>query len=438
MAAWERCQQSLAGGVSTGLRASMRPHPLFFERGVGSHLHDVDGHEYVDYVLGWGPLLLGHSHPRVLAAVGEQLPLGQTFGSGHHLEYETAELVLDAVPGAERVLWSNTGSEADQVALRLARAFTGRQRVVKFVGHYHGWGDSALASYRGVACGNQPAPGSRGQSSAALSDVSVAEWNNIESVRAILEDPAQDVAALIAEPVVCNTGVVPPAPGFLEDLRELCTRTGALLVFDEVITGFRLALGGATEHYGVQADLVVLAKGIASGFPLSAVTGRADVIDQVTNGVVHAGTYNGNPVVLAAAHATIQVLREEMPYQALQVRTGRLVEHFGASLRRHGVVGSAHHVGPVAQVVLGRETVPTVAEYLSTDWTSYDALTVALLRRGVFTLPGGRWYLSTAHDDEDVERTVKAFDRAVESLVADGILGADRPRGSFSGVGVAQ
>lgn len=398
----------------------MRPHPLFFERGHGAYLDDLDGNRYVDYVLGWGPLLLGHSHPDVVAAVAAQLPLSQTFGSGHRLEYEVAELVIHAVPGAERVLWSNTGTEADQVALRLARAFTGRQRFVKFAGHYHGWLDSALVSYRGMGKGGGRVPGTLGQSVAAMSDVSVADWNDWASVRTLLEDPGQDVAALIVEPVLCNSGVIGPRDGFLQALRELCTRTGTLLVFDEVITGFRLALGGAGERYGVRPDLVVLAKGIASGFPLSAVAGRADVIDQVAAGVAHAGTYNGNPIVLAAAAATLHQLIANDPYAELEQRARQLVSGFASSLRRHGVRGAVHHVGPVVQLALATEAVTSVEGYLEADWDTYDELTVALLRRGVFSLPGGRWYISTAHTEADVAGTVDAFDRAMAHLVQEG------------------
>ncbi|WP_202806046.1 aspartate aminotransferase family protein [Actinopolymorpha alba] len=414
--AWERCRQSLAGGVSTGLRAQMRPHPIFFSHGQGSSITDVDGNTYVDYVLGWGPLILGHSHPGVVAAVGAQLPQGQTFGSGHLAEYAVAEQVCAAIPGVERVLWSNTGTEAVQVALRLARAVTGRWKFLKFEGHYHGWSDQVLVSYQAVEEG-RPKLTSRGQNPSALDDVLVAPWNDAEQVAALLRD--RDVAAVICEPVLCNSGVIPPADGFLARLREVCDETGTILVFDEVITGFRLAYGGAVERYAVRPDLVVLGKAIAGGFPLSAVGGRADIVDQVTEGVVHAGTFNGNPIVLAAASATLGELRRDGVYDVLEKRAATLADGFAASLRGHGVAAAVHHVGPVVQCSPGVVRVGSLADFLAADWEFYDALSVELLRRGVFVLPRGRWYLSTAHDDRDVADTLAAFDAAVEAVVRD-------------------
>ncbi|HEY9389964.1 MAG TPA: aspartate aminotransferase family protein [Mycobacteriales bacterium] len=414
--AWERCKQSLGGGVSTGLRASMAPHPLFFERGEGSRLTDVDGHEYVDYVLGWGPLILGHSHPEIVRAVAAQLPLGQTFGAGHRWEYQVAEQVCALVPGVERVLWSNTGSEAVQIALRLARAVTGRRRVVKFVGHYHGWSDQILVSYRDPDPAGRPVLTSRGQNPAALEDVLVADWNDLDRVGRLLRDPANDVAAVLCEPVLCNSGVIPPDDGFLAGLRQLCDSTGSLLIFDEVITGFRIARGGAVERFGVHPDLVVLGKAIGGGFPLSAVAGRADIVDQVTRGVVHAGTFNGNPIVLAAAHATLSELAGAGVYDALEQSTATLVDGMRAALRTHGVVGSVHAVGPVVQCVLGVGSVGSFADFAAGDWKRYEALTVELLRRGVFVMPGGRWYLSTAHTMADLDLTVRAFADAVGAL----------------------
>ncbi|WP_454140871.1 aspartate aminotransferase family protein [Microbacterium lacticum] len=424
--AWARSRASLAGGVSTGLRAAMPPHPLSFDSGVGAHLRDIDGNVYTDYVLGWGPLFLGHSHPAVVEEVGTQLRRGQTFGSGHRYEYLVAEQVLAAVPGAERVLWSNTGTEANQIAFRLARAHTGRQRVVKFAGHYHGWQDNVLVSYRGpdALSSPEPAAGTAGQSRAAMSDVRVAQWNDLDSVEALLADPAESIAAVIVEPVLANTGVLTPAAGFLNGLKALCARYGCVLIFDEVITGFRLALGGAREYFGIVPDLSVLAKGIASGLPLSAVTGRADIIDRVTDDVSHAGTYNGNPIVLAAAHATLAVLRETDPYARLSSLADRMAKEFARALDGAGVTGTAHAVGPIVQVALGIPSLTTVPHYMDADWAAYDRLLVELLRRRQFALPGGRWYLSTAHTSEDVDETVAAFRLALAALQGGEGVGA--------------
>lgn len=415
--AWNRSKQSLSGGVSTGLRAHMPPHPLTFERGVGATIFDIDGNAYTDYVLGWGPLFLGHSHPEVVSRVGAQLELGQTFGSGHRAEYEAAERVLDAVPGAERVIWSNTGSEANQSAFRLARAFTGKQKVLKFVGNYHGWLDNVLLSYRGEGATHTPRPGTGtiGQSRAAMSDVIVAPWLDVDRARELIEAD-NDVAAVIIEPVLANTGVLAASHTQLQALREMCTELGVILIFDEVITGFRLALGGAREYFGVTPDLSVFAKSVASGFSLAAIAGRADVIDQVNHGVVHAGTYNGNPIVLAAACATLDVLKRDQPYERLAALANTLAEGANRIFAAHGVVASAHAVGPVVQMAWGVDRVESVEQYHAADWSKYDELIVALLRRGEFVLPGGRWYLSTAHTSEIVQASLSHLDAAVAAL----------------------
>lgn len=417
--AWERTKASLAGGVSTGLRAAMKPHPLFFRDGSGPRLTDVDGNSYLDYVLGWGPVILGHGHPGLTEAVQRQLPLGATYGSGHMLEPEVAEKVRDRIPGAERVLWSNTGSEATQVALRLARGTTGRRRFIKFGGHYHGWSDSMLIGYRPDADGSLGL-GSQGQNPAALDDLELLAWGDLDRAEELVRSAEADIAAIILEPVMCNSGVLAPPAGFLEGLRELCDATGTVLVFDEVITGFRIADGGAVARYGVEADLVVLAKAIAGGYPLAAVAGRADIIDRVTSGIVHAGTYNGNPVVLAAAGATLDALAEPGVYEGFERRTQALAGGMRQAFSRHEVPAAIHYVGPVLQCVPGVPEASTFDDFMAADQEFYDRLIVQMLRRGLFTLPGGRWYLSTAHTDADIAQTVTAIDEALAATLAEG------------------
>jgi glutamate-1-semialdehyde 2,1-aminomutase len=416
--AWDRAKRSLPGGVSTGMRSSMRPHPLFFRGGQGPVLTDVDGNDYLDYVLGWGPVILGHGHPALTEAVTTRLPFGATFGAGHELEYLAAEAVLDVLPGMERILWTNTGSEADQIALRLARAATGRNRFLKLAGHYHGWSDAFLVGYRPDASGRLDGPSTRGQNPTALADVSMAPWGDLDAIASLLRDPRKQIAAVFVEPVLCNSGVLAPPDGFLSRLRSLCDETGTVLVFDEVITGFRLALGGATEVYGIRPDLVVLAKALAGGYPVAAVAGRAELLDQATAGVVHAGTYNGNPVVLAAVHATVGALSEPGVYPAFDDNGARLAQGFRAGLERSGVVAAVNQVGPVVQVLPGIDQCDTFEQFLTADQQWYNALTVELLRRGVFALPGGRWYLSTAHSSADVDLTVHAFGDAVAAALA--------------------
>jgi glutamate-1-semialdehyde 2,1-aminomutase len=417
--AWERTQASLAGGVSTGLRASMKPHPLFFRGGSGPRLTDLDGNSYLDYVLGWGPVILGHGHPRLTEAVARQLPLGATYGAGHLLEAEVAEKVLGRIPGMQRVLWSNTGSEATQVALRLARGVTGRRRFIKFGGHYHGWSDAMLVAYRPGPDG-QLGLGSQGQNPSAIDDVSLVDWGDLDAVAELLKAPRADYAAVFCEPVLCNSGVIEPPPGFLEGLRELCDATGTLLVFDEVITGFRIDSGGAVTRYGVTPDLVTLAKAIAGGYPLAAIAGRSDIIDRTTSGVVHAGTYNGNPVVLAAAGATLDVLGQPGVYDDLERHGAALAAGLREALARRDVPATVNQVGPVVQVVPGVENSRSFADFMAADQQFYDRFTVEMLRRGVFTLPGGRWYVSTAHSDRDIATTVSVADESLAATLTAG------------------
>ncbi|MGC0144905.1 aspartate aminotransferase family protein [Pseudactinotalea sp. Z1732] len=417
--AWERTKGSLAGGVSTGLRAAMKPHPLFFEGGSGPRLTDLDGHSYLDYVLGWGPVILGHGHPGLTEAVQRQLPLGATYGSGHLLEAEVAEKVLERIPGTERVLWSNTGSEATQVALRLARGVTGRQRFIKFGGHYHGWSDSMLIGYRPGTDGTLGL-GSQGQNPNALNDLHLVEWGDLATATELAQSSEADIAAIILEPVMANSGVLEPPAGFLEGLRELCDATGAVLIFDEVITGFRIDTGGAVTRYGVRPDLVVLAKAIAGGYPLAAVAGRAEIIDRTTSGIVHAGTYNGNPVVLAAGGATLDALAEPGVYEAFERRGSALADGMRSAFARHGVTAAIGGVGPVVQCAPGVARNNTFTDFMAADQEFYDRFVVQMLRRGVFALPGGRWYISTAHTDEDIAQTVAVIDEALGATLAEG------------------
>ena len=417
--AWERTKASLSGGVSTGLRASMKPHPLFFRGGSGPRLTDLDGNSYLDYVLGWGPVILGHGHPGLTAAVAAQLPHGATYGAGHLLEAEAAEAVLARIPGTERVLWCTSGSEANLVALRLARAASGRRRFIKFGGHYHGWTDQMLIGYRPSPDGDLGL-GSLGQNPAMLDDVRLVPWGDLDTTAELLTTPGIDVAAVFCEPVLCNSGVLEPPPGFLEGLRELCDATGTVLVFDEVITGFRIDSGGAVTRYGVTPDLVVLAKAIAGGYPLAAVAGRADILDRTTAGVVPAGTHNGNPVVLAAAKATLEALGEPGLYDDFERRGRALADGIRVAFARYDVPATVHQVGPVVQCLPGVREARTFDDFLAADQEFYDRLTVQVLRRGVFTLSGGRWYISTAHTDADIAETVAVIDDALGATLDEG------------------
>jgi len=419
-ALYEQARGLIAGGVTSAVRAGARPHPLYFERGAGPYLWDVDGNRYVDFVLGYGPLILGHAPPLLRRALSRQAGRGLTFGSQHRLEVEVAALLASMVPGAERTILSTTGTEAAMVAVRVARAVTGRPLVLKFEGHYHGWSDALF-----VATAFDPArsgppdrpeavPGTDGLARGATDDVLVATWNDLPGVRALFAERGTEIAAVIAEPLLVNGGVIPPDVGFLEALRDLTRASGAVLIFDEVITGFRLALGGAQQFYGVTADLAVFAKAMAGGVSMSAVTGSRAVLDPVAAGrPAHLGTFNGNPLAAAAAVATLRHLAENAAeiYPRLHV----LGERLASGLRLAAPVLTVRQVGPILNTAIGEPaTVRNVRDRASADGAAHARFVEALLHHGVHTTPRGLWYLSTAHGDEEVDLAIAAARAAIE------------------------
>lgn len=407
LAAYERSQRTLAGGVSTALRRSAKPYPLFFDRGEGSTLYDVDGNAYIDYTLAWGPLILGHAPRVVNEAVGAQLTKGHTFGAQHALEYETAELLCKAIPCADLVAYANSGTEIVQVALRLARAVTERPLYLKFEGHYHGWDDSVLVSYKpSMEQSGAMAPVPVGLGQRQSPGAVVARWNDEESVRAAFAAHSGRISAIICEPLLCNSGCLPPADAFLSFLRETATREGVLLIFDEVITGFRLALGGAQEFYGVTPDLATFAKAAAGGLPVSILAGRREYMNWIADGrVVHAGTLNGNPLALAATHAVLQELASS-DYTTLHARGRRLRDGLVDALRRKGVAVVATGEGTCFQLHFQASTPREYRDTIAGDKALYAEFLMALLASGVYALPDGRWYLSFAHGDDVVDRTL--------------------------------
>lgn len=417
---YERASASLAGGVSSGLRRSARPYPLYFDHGRGSAIQDVDGNEYLDYALGWGPLILGHAPPEVAEAIAAQARRGFTYGAQHELEYEVAERLTRIIPCADSVCFANSGTEMVQVALRLARAATGRRKFVKFEGHYHGWDDSVLVSYHPTAAQIETSNGSPvpvGQGQLSSGNAIIAEWNNRASVEEAFTAGDGDISALICEPLVCNSSCLPPEPGFLSFLREITRQHGALLIFDEVITGFRVALGGAQELYGVLPDLATYAKAIGAGTPLSVLAGRREYMDLIASGkVVHAGTLNGNPLNLAAARAALDLLAADngAVYVPLRRRGEQLRTELEQLLRSAGLPAFTNGEGPVFHVSFADRPPRTYRDTLRADNALYSDFALALLDEGVLVLPDGRWYLSTAHTDEDVARTIAAAGRALQ------------------------
>ncbi len=419
LASFERSCGSLAGGVSTGLRRSARPYPLFMKSGRGSHIEDVDGNDYCDYAMGWGPLILGHAPPFVAKAVAAQLRRGFTYGCQHELEYEVAERLTRIIPCAELVCFANSGTEIVQLALRLARAATGRTKYIKFEGHYHGWADSVLVSYHptldeiGRAQGKPVGTGS-GQLPPAT--VAVAEWNDRAGVEQAFTANPGEISALICEPMLCNSGCIPPDEGFLEFLRDITARHGALLIFDEVITGFRLGLGGAQERYRVTPDLATYAKAVGAGTPLSVLAGKREFMDLIASGkVVHAGTLNGNPLALAAANAALDELSADSGaiYSAMRRRGEKLRLELERMLRSRGLPAVTNGEGAVFHISFNNRKPRSYRDTLAADDALYSDFALSLLDEGILVLPDGRWYLSTAHSDEDIEATLAAARRAL-------------------------
>lgn len=428
-ALYERAKCVTPGGVHSNVRLSAVPVPLFYERGAGSHLWDVDGNEYIDYVMGQGPMLLGHNPAPVLDAMRARLDKGLVYGGQTELEVRAAELVRDLVPCADMVRFNCTGSEAIHAVLRLARAYTGRDKVLRFEGHYHGWFDTIAWNYsvmddekRGPRENPAMIPSSRGTDPASAANLIVRPWNNLGLVEELFQVQGGDIAAVICEPMMCNWLAILPQPGYLEGLRKLCDQYGVLLIFDEVITGFRLALGGGQQYFGVIPDLCTLAKGLGAGMIVSAVAGRAECMRIFGDGpTVHAGTYNANPLAMAAVVAALELLRANEGAELRKAHdAGRaLMDGLARLGAERGVPLNVRGVPPVFQVSFLDESGPPVADFRSSLRTDIDR-TIQLWKelhvRGVRTTSRGLWFLSTAHTAQDVSRTLEVAGEVLDAL----------------------
>ena len=420
--AFERASTCLAAGVASSLRAEVRPTPLFVQYGEGAEIIDYDGRRLVDYTLAYGPLILGHAHPAVVAAASHAVGAGSTYGAQHDGEFELARRICEFVPGADLSCFAGSGTEAVMVALRLARAFTGRQTIIRFAGHYHGWSDAILAVPGSLDAAPpwNAVPAMAGQSPAALSDVMVLPWNDINALNGVFANSDNSIAAVICEPVLCNAGCIGPAQGFLQRLRELTTAAGALLIFDEVITGFRLQLGGAQERFGINADLAVFGKALSGGFPLSAVAGQSAVMRLISDGTVtHMGTLNGNPVCVAASIATVDELaRNDGEVYARMADFGEtLVSGLQDAARRYGFPLLINSLGQTFQTIFTQESeVVDLDAFNRRDAESAAIFARLLLEEGVFVRPHGLWYVSAVHEEQHLTRTLAAVDRAFERM----------------------
>jgi glutamate-1-semialdehyde 2,1-aminomutase len=401
------------------LRLAVRPTPLFVTHGKGAALWDVDGNRYIDYTLAYGPLILGHAHASLQAAVRDAAERGSTFGAQHTEEMRLARSICSFVPCADSVCLTSTGTEAVMVAIRLARAFTGRDVVLRFEGHYHGWSDTILATGR-TAGWSDAEPVTGGQSRGALADVRVLPWNTIDELEQAFDDHGDEIACVICEPIVCNSGCIMPRAGYLERLRELTAAAGALLVFDEVITGFRVALGGAQERLGTVPDLATFGKALSGGYPLAAVAGRGDVMDMVATGkVMHMGTLNGNTLCTAAASATLDELSADdaAPLRRIERLGSRLAAGIRDAATRLGIGIVVNSVGSVFETIFtGAAAVEDHETYRERSAETASAFAALLLEEGVYVRPSCLWYLSTVHTDADVDATIEACSRALARL----------------------
>ena len=418
---FQAAQLVMPGGVNSPVRAcrAVGTYPRFLAEGRGSHVIDVDGNEYIDLICSWGPLILGHCHQAVEEAVLEAVRHGLSFGAPTEIEVKMAELVTK-MTGTEMVRMVNSGTEAVMSALRLARGATGRSKIIKFAGCYHGHSDSMLVK-AGSGALTGGAPDSAGVPAEMAADTLTARYNDAASVRALLEANPGQVAAVIVEPVAANMGVVPPQPGFLEALRGLCDAYGALLIFDEVITGFRLSAGGAQRHYGVHADLVTYGKIIGGGMPVGAYAGSRKLMEQVSplGAVYQAGTLSGNPVAMAAGLAQLEILENNPDvYTALERKGKRLQEGLQEIFRKAKVPAQVNRAGSILTVFFSKTPVTGYDQARACDLERFAKWYRGLLEHGIYAAPSQfeAMFLSTAHQEEDIDAILVAAEEVAKTL----------------------
>jgi glutamate-1-semialdehyde 2,1-aminomutase len=410
----QRAMRALAGGVSSNTRL-LNPH-LIVDRAAGCRLWAADGTEYLDYLLGQGPNVLGYAPPRVLEKVLAAQRDGVIYAATHRREIEAAERVLAVLGWAETMRFGSSSTEMVQAALRMARAATGRSLVVRFHGHYHGWLDNIYTRNEGPVA----APASQGQPASALQDVLVLEWNDIAAFGQLMDTQGSDVAAVIMEPIMLNAGVIPPEPGYLEAVRQICTQRGAVLIFDETISGFRVALGGAAERFGVHPDLAVYGKAMAAGWPCAAIAGRRDLFAGVASGAVtHAGTFNGNTIATAAVLASLDELDSGEVYEqigkvgtALMQSIRDCAEASGLALHIQGLPMAFH----ASFAPPGQGPVTRYRDLARSDPERYARLADALIAQRVWVARRGIWYVSAAHTEADVAETLDRAEQAFRTF----------------------
>jgi glutamate-1-semialdehyde 2,1-aminomutase len=421
---YERAKRVIPGGVNSPVRA-FDPYPFFVERAKGSKLYDVDGRAYIDYCMAYGALILGHAHEIILSAVRAQLDRGTLYGAPTEVEVELAELIQRLYPSAEMLRFVNSGTEATMHAVRVARGFTGRKKLLKFEGCFHGSHDSVLVK-AGSGAAWLGVPSSLGVPEETAKNTIVLPFNDFEALEETFEKEGNEIAAVIVEPVIANSGLILPKRGYLDLLRKLTRDYGAVLIFDEVVTGFRVSLGGAQRYYDVKPDMTTLGKILGGGFPIAAFGGRREIMEKLSplGGVYQAGTFSGNPVSVTAGYATIRYLieNEDKVYPRLERYCEELAKALVDLSERHGLAVQVHRLASMFQVFFSPQPVDDYASARLSDVRRFRAYFMSLLENGVFVPPSQfeTCFVSVAHSDEDLEATIEAFDKALASAASVG------------------
>ncbi|WP_163323178.1 glutamate-1-semialdehyde 2,1-aminomutase [Draconibacterium mangrovi] len=421
--AFQQAQQSIPGGVNSPVRAfkSVNLNPVFIDCANGSTVVDLDGNQYTDFVSSWGPLIFGHAHPEIVSAINEAAQKGTSYGAPTLYETEMAELIVEMVPSIEKVRMVNSGTEATMSAIRLARGYTGREKIVKFVGNYHGHGDSFLIK-AGSGAITLGLPDSPGVTAGNAKDTLLANYNDLASVEQLFAEDGENIAAIIVEPVAGNMGVVLPEKGFLEGLREIATKNGALLIFDEVITGFRLAKGGAQEYFNVMPDITTLGKIIGGGLPVGAYGGKKEIMDQLApNGPIYqAGTLSGNPLAMAAGSTMLKLILNTADfYPELERKAKKLEEGIRNNLKETGIKAVLNRVGSMMTLFFtNEEKVSSYEEAMSADTARYAEYFKMSLESGMYIAPSQFecLFVSYAHTDKDIDNIINANLNALKQL----------------------
>ena len=420
---FEEAQEFIPGGVNSPVRAfkAVGDHPVFIEKAEGSKLYDADGNEYVDYICSWGPMLLGHQPEAVTKAVQEALLKGSTYGAPTAAEVEIAKLIVDAVPSVEMVRMVNSGTEATMSAIRLARGYTKRNKLVKFEGCYHGHADHLLIK-AGSGALTFGVPSSPGVPESIASETLSATYNDLDSVKKLFAEYPDQIAAVIVEPVAGNMGLIPPVEGFLEGLREVTAEHGALLIFDEVISGFRASFGGAQKVFNIMPDITCLGKIIGGGLPVGAYGGKKEIMQHVApvGPVYQAGTLSGNPLAMAAGIATLKELAKSGVYETIEAKAKTLAEGVQAAADKAGVTVSINHSASLLTVFFTGEKVDSYADAMTADTAKFKVFFQSMLNQGVYLPPSQFecWFVSLAHSDEDIAKTIAAAEKAFADVAA--------------------